>query len=654
MVRQGTRAIAIALFAMAIAQAHAAPSSGEAASTLPPKAHALTHDDLEAYLDGMIPVALERASIAGAVVAVVKDGHVLLEKGYGYSDVAARRPVDPATTMFRPGSISKLFTWTAVMQLQEQGRLDLDKDVNTYLDFHIPEAFGKPITLRNVMTHTTGFEETIKNLMADDPRMQRTLEHSLRDWIPERMYPPGEVPSYSNYGAALAGYIVQRVSGEPFEQYIARHIFRPLGMNHSTFVQPLPKQFDADMSKGYVTASGQPKPFELISMVPAGGLSASADDLTRFMMAHLNNGSYGSAQILRPETAKLMHKTALQIVPGVPGMALGFWHEDRNGHDIIGHGGDTQWFHSDMHLILDENVGLFISVNSAGHESLVTSVRREFFDGIMDRYFPAAAAANAPAIPSAKADAEKIAGLYYLSRRSDSNFGVVASLAQQLPIKANADGTISAPALVDKNGIAKKFREIAPNRWHEVNGTNVFVVVKDGDRINYVTSDIFPQILVLHRVPFSRNRYFVGALLGGSALMLLLTVLFWPIKAILRWRYRQPLNFSGRELTYYRLTRVAALIDVVFLAGWTTFFLLASLSLSYLDVATDPYLRALQVLGVIGVIATIFPLANLWTALKNAGRPWWTKVTDALVALAAIIVVYYSVTLHLLSLSLNY
>lgn len=654
MVRQGTRAIAIALFAMAIAQAHAAPSSGEAASTLPPKAHALTHDDLEAYLDGMIPVALERASIAGAVVAVVKDGHVLLEKGYGYSDVAARRPVDPATTMFRPGSISKLFTWTAVMQLQEQGRLDLDKDVNTYLDFHIPEAFGKPITLRNVMTHTTGFEETIKNLMADDPRMQRTLEHSLRDWIPERMYPPGEVPSYSNYGAALAGYIVQRVSGEPFEQYIARHIFRPLGMNHSTFVQPLPKQFDADMSKGYVTASGQPKPFELISMVPAGGLSASADDLTRFMMAHLNNGSYGGAQILRPETAKLMHKTALQIVPGVPGMALGFWHEDRNGHDIIGHGGDTQWFHSDMHLILDENVGLFISVNSAGHESLVTSVRREFFDGIMDRYFPAAAAANAPAIPSAKADAEKIAGLYYLSRRSDSNFGVVASLAQQLPIKANADGTISAPALVDKNGIAKKFREIAPNRWHEVNGKNVFVVVKDGDRINYVTSDIFPQILVLHRVPFSRNRYFVGALLGGSALMLLLTVLFWPIKAILRWRYRQPLNFSGRELTYYRLTRVAALIDVVFLAGWTTFFLLASLSLSYLDMATDPYLRALQALGVIGVIATIFPLANLWTALKNAGRPWWTKMTDALVALAAIIVVYYSVTLHLLSLSLNY
>src|SRR6185312_11970811 len=261
--------------------------------------------------------------------------------------------------------------------------------------------------------------------MADDPKMLRTLQHSLKDWIPERMYPPGEVPSYSNYGAALAGYIVRRVSGEPFEQYIERHIFQPLAMNHSTFVQPLPKQFEADMSKGYVTASGKPKPFELISMSPAGALSASADDLGRFMIAHLNNGSYDGAQILKPETAKLMHKTALQLVPEVPGIALGFYHEDRNGHDIVGHGGDTQWFHSDMHLILDENVGLFISLNSAGNESLVTSVRREFFDGIMDRYFPRAPAKLAPALASAKADADKIAGHYYLSRRSDSNFAVI-------------------------------------------------------------------------------------------------------------------------------------------------------------------------------------------------------------------------------------
>src|SRR5689334_7427875 len=201
----------LALFAFSLlAPAHAASAQTPDART--PAAHALTHDDLEAFLDGFFPDALARADIAGAVVVVVKDGQVLLEKGYGYSDVQTRAPVDPARTLFRPGSISKLFTWTAVMQLVEQGKLDLDRDVNAYLDFRIPEAFGKPITLRNLMTHTAGFEEHIKGLMVDDPKRLIGLRDAVMGSIPARIYPPGEVSAYSNYGAALAGYIVQRVS----------------------------------------------------------------------------------------------------------------------------------------------------------------------------------------------------------------------------------------------------------------------------------------------------------------------------------------------------------------------------------------------------------------------------------------------------------
>lgn len=616
--------------------------------------HTLTKDDVEAYLDGMIPTAFERAGIAGGVVAIVKDGRVLLEKGYGYSDVNNRQPVDPTTTMFRPGSISKLFTWTAVMQLQEQGRLDLDADVNKYLDFRIPQAWGKPVTLRDLMTHTSGFEETIKNLMASDPRLLRPLDKSLKDWIPERMYAPGAVPAYSNYGAALAGYIVQRVSREPFEQYIEHHIFQPLEMHHSTFVQPLPKQFQADMSKGYMSASGEPQPFELISMRPAGALSATADDLSRFMMAHLNDGAYGSARILRPETARLMHATALQLVPEVPGIGLGFYHEDRNGHSIVGHGGDTQWFHSDMHLILDENVGLFISVNSAGNEGLFTSVRRQFFDGIMDRYFPVSPAADLPPLRRAKADAERIAGLYFVSRRSDSNFGVVGAFAQQIPVKANDDGTISIAAIRDKTGKIKKFREIRPGLWHELNGQNVIVAKEQDGHISYLTSDIFPQILVLQPVPFFRSVYWVGSVLGASLIMLTLTVIFWPIKAMLRWRYGQRLMLTGRALSLYRLTRVVAFVDVLFLVGWLAFFLLAQFKLSFLDTPSDPYLRALQALGLLGIVGIVFPAGNLWMSLGDASRPWWTKITDCLVLASTLIVAYYAVALHLLSVSLSY
>src|SRR5262249_1443685 len=216
---------------------HTAISSPAPATAAPPAGtRALTREDVEAYFDAFFPDALPRAAIPGAVVVVVKDGKVLLEKGYGFSDIKTRAPVDPARTLFRPGSISKLFTWTAVMQLVEQGKLDLDRDVNDYLDFQIPATFPKPITMRNLMTHTAGFEEHIKGLMVDDPARLLPLRTALIDSLPKRIYPPGEVSAYSNYGASLAGYIVQRVSGEKFEEYIAHHIFGPLHMEHSTFM----------------------------------------------------------------------------------------------------------------------------------------------------------------------------------------------------------------------------------------------------------------------------------------------------------------------------------------------------------------------------------------------------------------------------------
>ncbi|MBV9331387.1 MAG: beta-lactamase family protein, partial [Alphaproteobacteria bacterium] len=410
----------------------AAPATGPLPETIAPasvpaqtaahETHALTRSDVEAWLDGFFPQALARADIAGAVVVVVKDGQVLTEKGYGFSDVEKRKPVDPERTLFRPASISKLFTWTAVMQLAEQHRLDLDRDVNAYLDFKIPASFPKPITLRNLMTHTSGFEEHIKGLMVD-AAAPLPLRTALIGSLPRRIYPPGEVSAYSNYGAALAGYIVQRVSGERFEDYVARHIFAPLGMQHATFVQPLPKALAADMSKGYLTASQGAKPFEVLSLSPAGALSVSGADIARFMIAHLGDGAYGGGRILKRETAIAMHAPAFQPVPPLPPMALGFWHDDANGHSIVSHDGDLQYFHSELHLILDQNVGLFASLNSAGRNEMPFRGTRELlFNGFMDRYFPGPALASARPLASAAADARKVAGFYKSSRRSETNF----------------------------------------------------------------------------------------------------------------------------------------------------------------------------------------------------------------------------------------
>lgn len=203
----------------------AGPQTSPPAQPAAVAAPALTAADVEAFFDGMIPLQLEQREIAGVVVVIVYQGRVLFAKGYGYADVARKIPVSPQTTLFRPGSISKLFTWTAVMQLVEQGRLDLDRDVNEYLDFAIPPAYPQPITLRHILTHTPGFEDVLKNLFATDPAKLLSLREYLVGQLPQRIYPPGVTVAYSNYATALAGYIVERVSGQPFAAYVAEHIF---------------------------------------------------------------------------------------------------------------------------------------------------------------------------------------------------------------------------------------------------------------------------------------------------------------------------------------------------------------------------------------------------------------------------------------------
>jgi CubicO group peptidase (beta-lactamase class C family) len=620
---------------------------GQASASVPAQApHDLTEADLSAWLDGMMPLALGRGDIAGAVVVVVKDGHVLVEKGYGTADVKSGRPVDPARTLFRPGSISKLFTWTAVMQLVEQKKLNLDADVNTYLDFQIPKTFGKPVTLRDLMTHRSGFEETIKRLFAVDPKRMRPLGEGLKAWVPDEIFPPGETPAYSNYGAALAGYIVERVSGEKFEDYVAHHIFAPLGMTHSTFVQPLPAALAPDMSSGYDKASGEAQKFELIWMAPAGGLSTTGDDIAKFMLAYLGGGG----PILRPETVKLMHSEIYRRNPPLPGIGLGFYHEDTNGHVVVGHGGDTILFHSDLHLITDAGVGLYVSQNSAGKEN--SRIRGPLFRAFMDRYFPAPAMGVEPTLASAKTDGALVAGMYESSRRSESSFFRVAS--QDSKVSLNDDGTLSVADLDGLNGEPRRWREVRPFVWREVGGVHLLIAKRVDGKVVEIASDIYPQIFTMTPSRFWSSGVWNVPLLIATFAMLLLSVVFWPVKAVLRWRYKSPFPLKGRAATVYRLTRVAALIDLLFIGGFFGALTYGGLHLEFFDSTSDWIFLSLEVLGVIAILGTVFPLYELRLALADPGRPWWTKLTDALVALAALAVVWFALSLNFVNFHLNY
>ncbi len=610
-------------------------------------AHQLTTEDLEAFLDGMMPAQINREDIAGAVIAVVKDGKVLFAKGYGYSDVEKRTPVTPDATLFRPGSISKLFTWTSVMQLVEQGKLDLDKNVNEYIDFKIPPAFGKPITLKDIMTHTAGFEETVRDLFVADAQHMTPLDQYLKEHMPRRIFPPFVVPAYSNYATSLAGYIVQRVSGKPFSQYVADNIYTPLEMTRTTFVQPLPANLLPMMSNGYPKASGKAKPFEFVEAYPAGSVSTTALDMCNFMIAHLQNGKFGDKQILRPETAETMHARLFDADDRLNGMAHGFYEETRNGHRIIGHGGDTGYFHSDLHLILDQNVGFFVSYNSAGKGEV--SSRSILFESFLHRYFPYTPPPPAK-VADAKADAAAIAGLYKASRRFESSFLKMLTLAGEPKVIANADGTISVDESKSPNGVPKKFEEIEPFLYREVHGQDKIGFKKDATG-NWQFQMDYP-FFIFQKVGLLENKYFNIGLLAYGFTVVLLTVLLWPVGALIRKHYGRPLELSAPESRQRLVVRLICVLFVILFVGWIAVLSQAN-DISGIN-ALPPWVIIFGILGVVCSVGTILVVINAFQSLGVSGRWIWAKVADAALAIACICLVWFLFTWDLMNFNTHF
>ncbi len=613
-----------------------------------PKGHELTADDLAAFLDGFMPQEIEHADIAGAVIAVVKDGKLLYAKGYGYSDVAKKAPVSPETTLFRPGSISKLFTWTSVMQQVELGKLDLDRDVNDYLDFKIPPAFGKPITLRNIMTHTTGFEETAKNLFVGSADELRPTGEYLRVHMPARIFPPGATPAYSNYATTMAAYIVERVSGQNFNDYVEEHIFKPLNMNHATFRQPLPPSLLPDMSAGYVLGSGEPKHFEFVQVAPAGSLSASAVDMTHFMIAHLQNGKYGDAQILKPETAIQMHARQQGVwPPSMNAMCLGFYEQWLDGHRSIGHGGDTISFHSNLHLILDANVGLFVSYNSPGRAEI--DPRGLLFNKFMERYFPAPPS-NEPTLASAAQDAASVAGSYEVSRRFDTNVLAFTTVLGETKITVNPkDNTISMGAK-GLNQQPERFREIAPMLFRQVDGNAKIAFAPDpsGRRIAYIDYPFMVFQQISNPLDKQSVNYFI---LGFSLSVIALTLLLWPIAAMLRKHYGKPLSLEPSAKRLRLLVRLVCFLVAAFVVG---LLVLLSKMDSPLTERSDFALHLLQVLGLLAGFGALIAIYSSLKSWGDSGQWFWYKLWNTFLALSCVGFFWFIYHWHLLNFHLNY
>jgi CubicO group peptidase (beta-lactamase class C family) len=565
--------------------------------------------ELEAFIDGMMAAHMPSRNIPAATIAVVKDGELFFAKGYGYADREEKIPVDPYTTLFRPGSTSKLFTWTAVMQLYERGQLDLDADVNTYLTtFQIPDTFPEPITMKHLMTHTAGFEDGgLGYLIIKDQDKLVSMREALEAHMPERVNPPGAWSSYSNWGTALAGLIVEEISGLPFPEYIEKNIFEPLQMEHSTFREPLPADLAPDMAVGYKRENGlfEPGYFEFISdFGPAGALSSTAVDMSHFMIAHLQLGLYGDQRILEEETARQMHSLLFTADPRVPGMAYGFYQEDIHGQPVIAHAGDTVFFHSDLALLTDQDVGLFVSyVTNGGH------ARMELMDAFVARYFPS----EEPPLPEPPEDfverGQKYAGEFRFIRHNWSDIEKLLSMPSAIKVAVMPDGTLLTGGIFEEPW---RWVEIEPNLFRQIDGGMTLAFIEDDDgAVNHFVFSAFP-FMPAYRLAWYQAPTF-NYLLLGVALVLCVTTL---VSFFRRWKARKD-DPSGARWA----ARLAALVSALTLVFVIAVTVIVSSAGDDLFSGFPPSLTAALMLPIAASVLTVGVVVFAFLSWK---RRYWT------------------------------
>lgn len=475
--------------AAATPQAPAVPAAQPVAVGVAP----LLRPELEAFVDGVVQRAMTRDHIAGVTISVVQNGQVVLKKGYGFANLGQRRPVDPDKTLFRIASISKTFTWIALMNEIESGHMRLDGPVNLYL----PEPLqlkdqGKKtqVRLRDLMTHTGGFEDrAMGQLFERDPNRIRPLADYLRQERPRRVREPGLLPSYSNYGVALAGAAVANVTGKPFEQLVSEEIILPAGMRHTTFREarpwrdnlpaPMSEELAAELSDGFSWTSlgWKVQPREFIGQVaPAGSASSTAGDMAKYMTLLLNGGVIDAKAVFSPKTAQAFRTPMYRPAPEAAGWNAGF--QDiplPGGRRGFGHAGATLFFHSNMVIAPDLGLGVFISVNTDSGANLPATLPAT----IIEHFY-----AKPPAVPPASAmtyeQAKLYEGDYLTTRRAYGGLeGFINRVIGRASVRATPDGRLS----ISEGGSAALFNAAGrPGVFKAVDGPLIIVFDANGDR----------------------------------------------------------------------------------------------------------------------------------------------------------------------------
>jgi len=511
-----------------------------------------SHKIMAEFMDIQMERLMEEQQLPHAIISVVSEGEIIFRKGYGFRNLETSAGINPELTLFRTGSVAKIFTWTAVMQLYEKGLLDLDTDINLYLDFEIPsrlkgynrDYIPAPITIRHLMTHSAGFEDVLDGLFSFQP--QPALRDYLINRMPARIFPAGEVMAYSNYGTALAGYIVERLSGMPFEEYVEQNIFRQLHMHNSTFRQPLPPNMRENAVTAYRNVDGEFLPARFEHMpAPAGGLTTTAGDMALYMFALLHGGRNIFGSILQPQTLDSLLSLQKTYHPILGGMTLGFKQFDFEGNEVIFHGGSSTVFDSGLYLLPDENTGIFIAYSGGdytGHIRIFHDFLSEFFSG-KDYDIKELLEVSPGAAPTLS----ELRGEYHQSRKMITTTDKILNLMMGvMHIDVDNDGFL----VVKHLGHEHRFRELKPGIYENLEPKPVYPF----GPFKYLVAETAPDgklmlttdgPLTYIKMPFHATSAFAGLLFLPAFLLAIFTVLFFFLRFIFRKPTRIKKNLQG-------------------------------------------------------------------------------------------------------------
>jgi len=462
------------------------------------KLTSLDMKEVEKFTDEFFAENMDKYHVPGAAIAFVKDGQVSFMKGYGYSDVENKISVDPEKTVFGIASVSKLLTATAVMQQYEEGNINLNKNINEYLqNFNIKDTFNEPVTMKSLLTHSSGFIQSSIGIGTRDPREIRELGDYLKTAIPKREYEPNTFFSYSNQGMSLAGHIVEKTSGMKFEDYIQERIFKPLNMKNSSFKQPLSDNMEYNKAVSYGYWSQKQSLFRTEPMydhlVPSDGCYTTISDMSKFIISNINGGKYNGNQILKEATMEEMHKQQFTNNEKMPGQAYGFWESFENNKRALFHTGTSDGYANMLYMIPEENIGFMLCYNLASEK-----LRLEFLTSFLDEFYPLADSETVTSLKDYKERVNQYDGLYWNVEKPRDTLDKLEVLMSDglVRAKGNEDGTLKLTGYYGED--MGEYIEIEPEVFQKVNSEEIITFKESNSKENrsylYIKNNAFEKV----------------------------------------------------------------------------------------------------------------------------------------------------------------